>query len=132
MGGKAHARLAVPFDQPARRWDTRCVRGVLALLAAIAAVAVCPAYGYAASAHGAKAKPIRCPTKAHPKRHCPKAADFVRTHSNGTVGRAEALKAFAATIAPLPGVKPPKRGYPFITSGSGPIRWVLANWSGLK
>jgi hypothetical protein len=104
---------------------------MLALLAAMAAVAVCPAYGYPASAHAAKTKHPRCPLKGHPKQRCPKAADIVRTHSNGTVGRSEALKAFAATIAPLPGVKPPKHGYPFITSGSGPIRWVLGQWSKL-
>lgn len=107
------------------------MRGAVALLVGLMAVAAIPASGYGASAHGAKAKAIRCPTKAQPKRRCPKASKIIRTHSNGTVGRSEALKAFAATIAPLPGVKPPKHGYPFITSGSGPIRWVLANWSGL-
>ena len=55
----------------------------------------------------------------------------IPTRSDGSVGRDDALKAFAATIAPLPGVTPPKRGYPFIKSASGPIRWVLRSWSKL-
>jgi hypothetical protein len=66
------------------------------------------------------------------------AAKFKRTlrqvvpiRSDGTVSRDDALKVFAATVAPLPGVKPPKGGYPYIRSASGPIRWVLRNWSKL-
>ena len=58
-------------------------------------------------------------------------ADPIPVRRDGRVARTTALKVFAATIAPLPGVKPPKRGYPAIHDGSGPIRWVVAHWSRL-
>jgi len=50
----------------------------------------------------------------------------------GGVARDTALKTFAATVAPLPGVKPRKGGYPHIRSASGPIRWVLRHWPRLS
>ena len=86
--------------------------GVAAALIATVSLGVLPAASHAAG----------------PKRTL---RQVIPTRSDGSVGRDNALKAFAATVAPLPGVKPPKRGYPYIRSASGPIRWVLRTWSKL-
>jgi Peptidase of plants and bacteria len=68
---------------------------------------------------------------AQAARKTPTLRQVIPTRSDGSVARGDALKAFAATVAPLPGVEPPKRGYPYLRSASGPIRWVLAHWSKL-
>ena len=55
----------------------------------------------------------------------------IRVGSDGQVGLRAARQVFAATVAPLPGVHPPKRGYPRLHDGSGPVSWVLAHWAQL-
>lgn len=55
----------------------------------------------------------------------------IRVGADGQVGLRAARQVFAATIAPLPGVHPPKRGYPRVRDGSGPVSWVLAHWAQL-
>jgi hypothetical protein len=80
------------------------------------------------------AAPATPATAKQKHRHAHKhrrATDPIPVGSDGRVGLRAALQVFAATIAPLPGVHPPKRGYPGVHDGSGPIRWVLAHWSQL-
>jgi hypothetical protein len=60
-----------------------------------------------------------------------RAKPIVPVHSDGQVGLSTARQVFAATIAPLPGVHPPKRGYPALHDGSGPVQWVLQHWAQL-
>ena len=88
--------------------------------------AVCLALLLALAPLATDAAAVRAKHRAKPK------ADPIPVRSDGRVARATALKVFAATIAPLPGVKPPKHGYPAVRDGSGPIRWVVAHWSQLR
>lgn len=50
---------------------------------------------------------------------------------DGTVPLDVALTAFALLIGPLPGVDPPRGDTPRISSGSGPVRWLLGHWDDL-
>jgi hypothetical protein len=50
---------------------------------------------------------------------------------DGTVPLETALAAFVVAFGPLPGVPDPDGELGFEGSGSGPLRWVLANWDGL-
>lgn len=101
-------------------------------MVAAAVVAAVPTGVGPAEADAAKPKrALRCPLPKQPKRACPSLRAIVPIGKKGVVARDTALKVFAATVAPLPGVKPRKGGYPHIRSASGPIRWVLKRWSTL-
>jgi hypothetical protein len=90
---------------------------------------LCFALALAVALAAAPAAPAVAKHK-HKQKH-QRATDPIPVGADGRVGLRAALQVFAATIAPLPGVHPPKRGYPGVHDGSGPIRWVVAHWSQL-
>src|SRR5262245_40517962 len=56
---------------------------------------------------------------------------LARIGADGTIDRDTALQAFALAFGPLPGVHVPAGPAEEIPSGSGPLRWVLAQFSRL-
>jgi hypothetical protein len=111
--------------------DNIHVRRAVSVVLGVAVVAASAGAATPATADAKRKRVKRCPTTLRHNLPCPRLSRIVPTRRDGSVGRKVALQAFAATIAPLPGVKPRKGGYPYIRSGTGPILWVLRHWSKL-
>lgn len=111
------------------------MRRVIGVLVVAGLVATVPPAASPPQAEAAKAKAkrtLRCPLPKTPKRACPSLRGVVPIGRKGGVARSTALKVFASTVAPLPGVRRRKGAYPYVRSASGPIHWVLRYWPKLK
>jgi len=89
------------------------------------------------TAHGATVEPPSPSPALRPSPEPPDPTDSwaqltSTIERDGTVSLDTALAAFALLIGPLPGVETPAGDPPRISSGSGPIRWLLGHWDELS